>query len=88
MDAGIAVRARLLDQHGEPVEGTVRFLSISGVDLPDSIRLRQIVARADADGRLQFNSPETHTGTLTVEVRPGEPLTITVPVTVKSKSRS
>jgi hypothetical protein len=57
MGTGVAVRALLIDQDGQPVPGTVRFLSIGDVDLPDLAGVREIWARADPEGRISFNSP-------------------------------
>jgi hypothetical protein len=57
LDQGVSVSARLIDQDGEPVPGTIRFLSLQGVELPDLLKLRETVARADASGRVAFNSP-------------------------------
>jgi hypothetical protein len=57
MGTGVAVKARLIDQEGQPVPGTVRFLSIGDADLPDLAGLREIWARADPEGRIAFNSP-------------------------------
>jgi hypothetical protein len=57
MGTGVAVRALLIDQDGQPVPGTVRFLSIGDVDLPDLAGMREIQARADSEGRVSFNSP-------------------------------
>jgi hypothetical protein len=57
MEPGVPVRVRLIDQNGAPVEGTVRFLSVASVEFPDSLSLRESVARADPDGRIAFNAP-------------------------------
>jgi uncharacterized protein (DUF2249 family) len=57
METGVPVRVRLIDQAGAPVEGTVRLLSITAIELPDSLPLRQSVAAAGPDGYVAFNAP-------------------------------